>query len=310
MKKSIQEIRAEAELPLNLSQLPIRVTLDIPYCIDGNPAHTLDIALPAQGAGPFPAVVFIHGGGFYYGYKHNVHTAPAWNTIPAAGFALVSIDYRLTPEAPWPAQIYDCKEAILFLREHGSEYGLDPQRIGVWGNSAGGLLAAVLASTGDAPAYEDQSMGCPNQSSAVQAACVWYGIYDIPNLQHHWSRILKSGESPEQEDYDALGALINAPGHDRAAMAAFASAALHVHSEMPPMLLFHGTADHVVPYLQSVEFFERYLQKNNHSQIHLSLLEDAPHGGPAFTEPENLKLVSDFFRKWLIDSGKQPETQK
>ena len=148
MKKSIQEIRAEAELPLDLSQLPIRVTLDIPYCIDGNPAHTLDIALPAQGAGPFPAVVFIHGGGFYYGYKHNVHTAPAWNTIPAAGFALVSIDYRLTPEAPWPAQIYDCKAAIRFLREHGSEYGLDPQRIGVWGNSAGGLLAAVLASTG------------------------------------------------------------------------------------------------------------------------------------------------------------------
>ena len=91
MKKSIQEIRVEAELPLDLSQLPIRVTLDIPYCIDGNPAHTLDIALPAQGAGPFPAVVFIHGGGFYYGYKHNVHTAPAWNTIPAAGFC------RLTP---------------------------------------------------------------------------------------------------------------------------------------------------------------------------------------------------------------------
>lgn len=93
MKKSIQEIRAEAELPLDLSQLPIRVTLDIPYCIDGNPAHTLDIALPAQGAGPFPAVVFIHGGGFYYGYKHNVHTAPAWNTIP--GRRLCTGLYRL-----------------------------------------------------------------------------------------------------------------------------------------------------------------------------------------------------------------------
>lgn len=298
-EKSIQEIMEEAKQPLDLSQFPVRAFLDIPYCGDGNPAHTLDIALPAQGDGPFPVIVFIHGGGFYYGYKHNVHTAPAWSTVPASGFALVSIDYRLTPEAPWPAQIYDCKAAIRFLREKGGEYGLDTCRIGVWGNSAGGMLAANLAATGDVPAFEDRSMGCAQQSSAVDAACVWYGIYDIPEFGRHWDRILKPDESPEKEDYDVLGALLANPAYDKEAMAVFASASYHIHENMPPMLLYHGTGDRVVPYLQSVEFFERYVQKNDHKKIHLSLIEAAPHGGPDFANEANLDSVSRFFRRWL-----------
>lgn len=298
--KNIQEIMEEAKLPLDISKLQIRTYLDIPYCGDGNPAHRLDIALPAEGEGPFPVVVFIHGGGFYYGYKRNVHTAAAWNTIPAGGFALVSIDYRLTPEAPWPAQIYDCKAAIRFLRTHGNQYHLDTERIGVWGNSAGGLLAAMVATTGDRPEYEDRSMGNPEPSSAVQAACVWYGIYDIPQFQSHWTRILKPDEAPEKEDYDALGAMLNNPAYDKERLATMASASCQVHNHMPPMLLFHGTGDHVVPYLQSVEFFERYLKQNDHTKIHLDLFENAPHGGPAFANPENLTRVVQFFRKWLI----------
>lgn len=297
--KTLVELMNEAKLPLDISQFHVRATLDIPYCDDGNPAHTLDIALPEDGDGPFPVVMFIHGGGFYYGFKHNVHTTPAWKTIPAGGFALVSVDYRLTQEAPWPAQIYDCKAAVRFIRAHGKEYGLDTEHIGVWGNSAGGLLTAVLASTGDMPAFEDLSMGCPDQSSAVQAACVWYGVYDIPSFGKHWQRILKEGDVPAKEDYDVIGSLLNNASYDNATIAAFASASYHVHPDMPPMLIFHGTEDHVVPYLQSVEFYERYLQANSHDKAHLVLLEGAPHGGPMFFSPENLDMVKKFFHKWL-----------
>ena len=146
-------------------------------------------------------------------------------------------------------------------------------------------------------------MGNPDVSSTVQAACVWYGIYDLLHFDQQWQRILKPGEAPEKEDYDALGALIDNPAYpSKEDVAVFASASSHVHSQMPPMLLFHGTADRVVPYLQTVEFFEKYIQANDHAKIHMEIIENAPHGGPAFINEANMDQVKRFFLRWLKEN--------
>lgn len=97
--KTMQEIIEAPKLPLDISSLPIRTFLDIPYC-GSSPAQTLDIALPPEVDAPFPVVVFIHARGWYYSDKRNIHTGVAWNTIPLKDFALVSINYRLTTETP------------------------------------------------------------------------------------------------------------------------------------------------------------------------------------------------------------------
>ena len=288
----------QSKQPLDISNLPIRTYLDIPYTSDENsPAQRLDIALPLDKDGLYPVVVFIHGGGWYYGDKRNIHTYAAWNTIPQAGFALVSINYRLTQKAAWPAQMLDIKAAIRYIREHAPEYALDADKIGVWGNSAGGQLAAMLAATGGDPDYEDIRMGSSGYSSSVQAACIWYGIFDFSGISDHWKRILKPEDIRAQEDYDAVAALFSGSVFSRAAVQA--SAVTHIHAQMPPMLLFHGTADNVVPYLQSVEFFEKYIRYNDHSKIHMELFENAPHGGPDFINKRNLDMVTSFFDRWL-----------
>jgi acetyl esterase/lipase len=300
VEMTLEMIIEDSKIRLDISGIPLRTYLDIPYA-EGGKAHQLDIALPKEGSGPFPVVVFIHGGAWYYGDKRNVHTGAAWNTIPSAGFALVSVNYRLTQEAAWPAQIHDCKAAIRFVREHAQEYNLDVERIGVWGNSSGGQLAGVLAATGGNPAYEDLSMGCPRASSTVQAACIWYGIFDFASIQSHWKRILKPGETLLPDGYNVTGSLLYNPAVSLEQNTAHASSINQVHDNMPPMLLFHGTGDRVVPYLQSVEFFEKYLLCNPHDNVHMELFENAPHGGPAFINERNLKNVQDFFKKWLVN---------
>lgn len=286
-----------AKVMLELKKYPYRIFTDIPYS-GGSEYQKLDIALPAEGGGPFPVVVFIHGGGWYYGDKHNVHTTVAWDNIPPAGFALVSVNYRLTTEASWPAQIYDCKAAIRYIRAHAAEYKLDANRIAVWGNSAGGQLSAVLAATNGNPDYEDPAMGCTNESSAVQAACIWYGIFDFTAFEGMWKRILKPGMTRAEEGYDATGKLLSGKAAAANKNAVHASAKYQVHADMPPMFLMHGTSDNVVPYLQSVEFFERYLQCNDHKKIHLELIEGAGHGGPDFWS--NVPKMLEFLKRNLV----------
>jgi acetyl esterase/lipase len=126
--------------------LGVKAMRDVAYArIDGKPL-LLDLYLPVKAARPMPVIVFIHGGAWRTGSKER---CPAI-VMTAQGFAVASIDYRLTDEAVFPAQIYDCKGAIRWVRAHAKEYGLDPDRIGVWGNSAGGHLVALLGTSGGA----------------------------------------------------------------------------------------------------------------------------------------------------------------
>ena len=155
-------------------------SLDVAYA-DASESQKLDIYLPNSGSGPFPVIVAIHGGAFLMGDKADGQLTPMLAGLDR-GYAVVSINYRLSNEAKFPAQINDVKAAIRFVRANAGTYGLDPNKIAAWGGSSGGYLAAMLGTSGGVADLEDTSQGSPDQSSAVRQS--WIG--SDPSASWKW----------------------------------------------------------------------------------------------------------------------------
>ncbi|MFE9635584.1 alpha/beta hydrolase fold domain-containing protein [Streptomyces sp. NPDC006463] len=214
----------------------------------------LDVQLPA-GEGPFPVVVWIHGGGWLEGdRRYPPPTVPAallHGSVLTAGLALVSIDYRHSLEAPFPAQLHDVKAAIRYVRRFAADLGIDPERIGVWGESAGGHLAALagLVGPGSAGGAElEGTEGVGSGETGVLAVVDWYGCSDLAALAAHPMPPMPPGvEFP-----DPYEALLGGTEAERPALARAASPVTYAGGpHLPPFLLVHGTADGLVPYSQS-----------------------------------------------------------
>jgi acetyl esterase/lipase len=158
------------------------VLTDQPYTASPTDDQVLDLWVPADATGPSPVVVFVHGGGWVEGDKGQVRSK-----LPALldqGFAVASIDYRLAEQAIFPAAVRDAKAAIRWLRANAASQGLDPDAIAIWGESAGGNMAALVGVTGDqATVFDDPSLGNPDTSSAVQAVVDWFGPVDLLAMQ-------------------------------------------------------------------------------------------------------------------------------
>lgn len=162
----------------------------------------LDVQVPA-GEGPFPAVVWIHGGGWLDGdRRYPPPTVPAdllHGAVLGAGLALVSIDYRHSLEAPFPAQLHDVKAAIRYVRTFADALGIDPDRIGVWGESAGGHLAALAGLVGPGTpqgAALEGTQGVGSGETGVRAVVDWYGVSDLVTLAEHPCRPCPVRTSP------------------------------------------------------------------------------------------------------------------
>ncbi len=203
---------------------------------------TLDLYSPENVSGPLPVIVWIHGGGWSRGRKEQ---CPAVSLVDD-GYAVASIDYRLTSVAPFPAQIEDCKAAVRWLRANASAYHLDPDRIGVWGNSAGGHLAALLGTSGGVPELEGNGDNM-QYSSRVQAVCDAAGPVD-----------LVAEMSPKA--MSRIEALLGGALEKNKSKAIAASPIHYVSKDDPPFLIVHGEFDRVVPVEQSQRFYEA-LQK-------------------------------------------------
>ncbi len=249
--------------------------------VDGN-SLKLDIYRPVtKSEGPLPVVLWIHGGGWLKGSKDNCKAA----FLAQHNFAVVSVGYRLTTVAQWPAQIEDCYAAVRWIRENAKTYGFDPDRVGAWGGSAGAHLAAIL---GTRPA------GKESISSRVQAVCDWYGPIDLLTMPPNVVSETRTKEQVAQSNgAKLLGAAIpNVPK-----LARDASALYHVSSEDPPFLIIHGSKDPGVPVSQSERFHAELTKAGVNSQ--LILLPDAGHGGPEFQTDEVKASVIEFFSKNL-----------
>uniref|UniRef100_A0AAU2JH18 Alpha/beta hydrolase n=1 Tax=Streptomyces sp. NBC_00049 TaxID=2903617 RepID=A0AAU2JH18_9ACTN len=241
----------------------------------------LDVQVPA-GEGPFPAVVWIHGGGWLDGdRRYPPPTVPAallHGAVLGAGLALVSIDYRHSLEAPFPAQLHDVKAAIRYVRTFAGALGIDPDRIGVWGESAGGHLAALAGLVGphspDGAALEG-AHGVGSGETGVLAVVDWYGVSDLGALAEH--PMPPMPPLPNGAAFpDPYEALLGAPLAESAELARAASPVTYAEgSNPPPFLLVHGTRDGLVPYSQSEVLAD--VLRSAGGEVTLQPVADADH---------------------------------
>jgi acetyl esterase/lipase len=251
---------------------------DVPYVSHANRSQLLDVYVPDVPTAPRPLMIWIHGGGWSTGDK----SAPPGMGLLLRGYVVASIDYRLSREAVFPAQIYDCKAAVRFLRAHAREFNIDPNRIGVWGCSAGGQLAALLGTTNGRKEYEGSDRTL-TVSSDVQAVCDWFGPTDF--LQ--WNDLTAAGAIVVNQ---LLGGI--AANHD--AVARFASPAEQLgYSPLVPFLIMHGDQDKLVPLRQSQILYERL--RTAGASAKLIVLAHAGHGTGWFKSRDTLATVYDFF---------------
>lgn len=247
----------------------------------------LDLYLPKNVAKPYPVIVWIHGGGWVGGSKEN----PTAASMVQQGYAVVSINYRLSGQAIFPAQIQDCKATIRWIRANAAQYGFDSERIGTWGSSAGGHLAAMLGTAGDVDSLEGTVGGNLPFSSRVQAVCDWYGPANLPTMCDFPSSIDHCAPTAPE----AL--LIGGALKDNLAKAIAASPATYVSANDPPFLIQHGTNDMTVPFHQSVEL-DSALQAVG-VNVQFQPIANTGHGGGGFAADSTRRQVLEFFDRHL-----------
>jgi acetyl esterase/lipase len=202
-----------------------------------NPAEAAlrDLYLPRDG-GPAPVIVHVHGGGWTRGSRRHplpVLGADFYDGLAAQGFAVAAIDYRLSGEARFPAPLDDVRAAIGWVGEHAAGYGLDPGRVFLWGDSAGGHLALLAALTG----------------AAVHAVVAWFPVTDLTGLP---SDVADAGGVPDRGPESREALLLGAPAASVPDLARQASPVAHASGAAPPVLLMHGAVDDLVPPAQSI----------------------------------------------------------
>ena len=254
----------------------VKVLRNIEYVPGGGSSRSMDLYLPEHAAGPVPPIIYIHGGDWSGGSKEG---GPGMH-LPGLGFAVAKINYRLSSQAIFPAQIEDCKAAVRFLRAHAAEYHLDSNHIGAWGVSAGGHLAALLGTSGG--------------GARVQAVCDFFGpmtfIGTPPEMQARM-------DSPSSGVYKLLGG----PPSKKPDLAKMASPITYVSGSSAPFLIVHGDRDDVVP-LQQSQLLEAKL-KSAGVLATLIVVPGAGHG-TGLDSPEVAHMIGGFFTRHLHPPGR------
>jgi acetyl esterase/lipase len=259
----------------------VKAFRDLAYVNGGHERNRLDLYLPEKAEGRLPVVVWIHGGAWYAGSKEWCRALP----FVARGYAVASINYRLSQHAIFPAQIEDCKAAIRWLRANAAKYHLDPAHIGVWGESAGGHLVALLGTAGGVKEFEGRG-GNLDQSSRVQCVVDWFGPTELTLMGIE-------GDPP----HSPVALLIGGPAQENKEKARKASPLTYVDKNSAPFLIMHGDNDNIVPLRQS-ELLAKALKKAG-VEVKLEVIKGNGHGGPGFNSLESRQLIEKFFAKHL-----------
>ena len=276
-----------------------RKFLDIPYA-QVSAAQKLDIYLPDEGEGPFPVILAIHGGAFMGCDKADLQVLPMLEGLKRC-YAVVSMNYRLSGEAQFPALVQDAKAAVRWIRANAKRYGFNPDKIAAWGGSAGGYLSTMLGTSAGIRELEDFSLGNPDQPCDVQAVVAWYGPTNFLKMD---GQLAESGMEPpagfrhneaNSPESLLLGQMITEVPEKVIA----ANPETYIHPDMPPFLLQHGIKDATVPVQQSIEFAAKLKQALGNDRVTLELLESAEHADVAFETAENVKKVLDFLDRYL-----------
>lgn len=251
--------------------MPTPTHPDLVYAQIGERQLALDLYLPENGQPPYPLIVWIHGGAWWAGSKADCTDALA---LLPEGYAVASVDYRLSQEAIFPAQIQDVRAAVRWLRLNASEYGVDPERFAAWGSSAGGHLAALLGASWEYrgwDASQSYTQSAPDMiSCVVQGVIDWYGPSDfnhmnnIPGDQDHFA-----ADSPESQ---LIGGAV--PLHPELVQAA--NPITYLSQPYPPFLICHGSSDRLVLPNQSQMLYEALTRRGY--EVTLRILPGQGHG--------------------------------
>jgi acetyl esterase/lipase len=253
---------------------------DVGYAVVDGQSLSMDVVTPKVGKGPFPAVLCIHGGGWSSGHKKDM--VGCAYMLSQLGFVTTTIDYRLAPQAHFPAQVEDAKAAVRYMRGHARELDIDPNRIGVIGSSAGGHLALFLGTTDKLPSDASQS----RVSSAVAAVVSLAGPTSLslplpPNSEKIAERFIGKSRSENPELFEKAS-----PVH-------------YLTAATAPILMIHGSKDELVPYNQATTMLAAC--KNKGIEAELITIADGGHGGggnQAEWDASILKMA-DFLTKHL-----------
>ena len=273
-----------------------RKWLDLPYA-SLSQSQKLDIYLPEQGDGPFPVILHIHGGGFAIGDKRDIHVMAFLKGLER-GYAVVSVNYRLSGEAIFPAGLQDIKASIRWLKANSEQYHLDGNRIAACGGSSGGNYAAMVCLTANVTEFDDLSLGNSEFPCNLQAAVDWFGPTDFLKMDE---QLAENGFGPsdhgeaDSPESRYLGAKLS----DVPLKVVLANPMTYIHEHMPPLLIQHGRLDSLVPIQQSMMFVEKLMKYVSHDLFEFDIIEGAGHGDPLFETDENMNKVFAFLEKHL-----------
>ena len=237
-------------------------------------------------AKPLPLLLWLCGGGLRV-VDHNIWL-PQMISIAEAGFIVASVEYRTINDAALPKPLIDVKAAIRYLRAHAEKYCIDPERVFIMGESAGGMLASLAAVTPDNPEFEIGDY--LDMSTRVSAAIDIYGITDL-NASYEFAAQLNLIRGIEQLQKAGITDMADTKSLNRV------SAIRYVKEDTVPFLILHGTEDEKVPISQSERFYKELKAKGVYCEFYR--LEGCAHGVDEFYQPEIMELILNFMRKHL-----------
>ena len=285
-------------------RIDLSIIRDLPYA-ERSEAQKLDLYLAAGRPTHSPVIIWMHPGGFHEGDKDGSAIMPLAliNIIrliqPALerGYSVASINYRLSQEAIFPALIHDIKAAVRWVKANAPVYGFDPERVAAWGSSAGGYLAAMLATTGGVPELEDLSLGNPGFSSGVGVAVDWYGPTDFSLMDTHHLQIGQPAHVHEALSPESI--LMGAPVMTIVEKCKAASPITYAGADSAPLFIQQGEGDPVIPYPQSIMLAERMKEALGEDKVYLEIVPKVGHADPVFFTMENIHKVMDFIDRHL-----------
>jgi acetyl esterase/lipase len=267
----------------------VNILRDLVYQQVGGRSLQLDIYSPKSISHPLPVVLWIHGHHWARGSKEQ---RPSFNLM-AQGYIVVSLDYRLSGEAPFPAAIEDCKAAVRWLRANATTYHIDPDHIGAWGHSAGGHLGALLGTSGGVAELEGAGDNS-SFSSRVQAVCVMSGPSD---LLQFYETVSSSNDGSGRRAKSSIEQFLGGPVEQNKAKAIAASPVTYVSKDDAAFLIIHGENDSSIPVSQAEEFYNKLKAAGVDATLEI------PKRGHGVGAPQYASEITAFFDKHLKPSG-------
>ena len=270
-----------------------RKWIDIPYA-SLLPKEKLDIYLPDEKKEAYPVIVWLHGGAWIWGHRRDQQLKPIIEGIKM-GYAVVSVGYSLSDDVEFPTSVYEVKSAIRWIRAHSDEYHLDPDKIILWGASAGAHLACLAGLSSRIGRLDELSFGNSAYSSEVQAVVDWCGPINLwtinsQNKENGYEGIF------DKNDPDLVFNLYM--GDDIRKMKQrvdMANPETYIAKNSPYVYIQHGMDDNQIPRQQSLGFADKLKRKSGEDRVKLALLEDVGHhGSPEFESREAVYRVFDF----------------